>query len=225
MEPKQAAAERALELVEDGMVLGLGTGSTASFFVQGLGRRVAEGLKVTAVATSKAIAEQAGNLGIRLLTSTERQLDLTVDGADEIDPHLNLIKGLGGALIREKVVAAASKRMVVIATGEKLVSELGQGPLPVEVLPLLWERTAAGLEALDLVPALRHNPTKRAAYVTDNGNFILDCRFVPGRDVGRLAADLDRIPGVLGHGLFIDLASQAIVADGREVKVLEPAPV
>lgn len=213
MDPKQAAAERALQEVDEGMVLGLGTGTTASFFVAGLGRRVAEGLKVTAVATSKATAQQAGALGIRLITSIDAPLDLTVDGADEIDPQLNLIKGLGGALIREKVVAAASRRMIVIATSGKLVPNLGAGPLPVEVLPLLWERTSAVLESLDLVPALRHSPATRAAFVSDNGNFILDCRFQTPRDVVQLAADLDRQPGVLGHGLFLGIATDAMVAD------------
>ncbi|MDP9325460.1 MAG: ribose 5-phosphate isomerase A, partial [Candidatus Dormibacteraeota bacterium] len=156
MDPRQAAAERALEEVKAGMLLGLGTGSTASYFVSALGRRVSEGLKVSAVATSKATSELATSLGIRLVTSTDRPLDLTVDGADEIDPNLNLIKGLGGALLREKVVAAASLRMMVIASADKLVPQLGmRAPLPVEVLPLLWERTAAQLEELELRPALR----------------------------------------------------------------------
>jgi ribose 5-phosphate isomerase A len=225
MEPKQAAAERALEEVEDGMVLGLGTGSTASFFVSGLGRRVAEGLRVSAVATSKATADQAGALGIRLVTSIETPLDLTVDGADEIDPALNLVKGLGGALLREKVVAAASRRMVVIATADKLVPHLGsRAPVPAEVLPLLWERTAAALEDLDLKPVLRRASGGHAAFMSDNGNLILDCAFTPPRDLVVLATALDGLPGVLGHGFFLGMASQAIVADeSGDVRVIEPA--
>jgi hypothetical protein len=140
MIPKQAAALRALEEVHDGMLLGLGTGSTARYFIDGLGERVRAGLRVTAVATSRASAEQAVGYGIELVESVAREIDLTVDGADEIDPDLNLVKGRGGALLREKVVAASSARMIVIATADKLVAELGQGPLPVEVLPQLHPR-------------------------------------------------------------------------------------
>jgi ribose 5-phosphate isomerase A len=223
MDPKQAAAERALEEVQDGMLLGLGTGSTASFFVAVLGRRVAEGLRVTGVATSNATAELAASLGIPLLTSVDRDIDLTVDGADEIDPHLNLVKGLGGALLREKVVAAASVRMIVVATDDKLVPALGtRSPLPVEVLPLLWERTAAQLQRLELRPALRQAVT--GAFVSDNGNLILDCAYDPPRELDALAAGLDRLPGVLGHGLFLGIATEAVVAgpDGQ-ARVVTPA--
>jgi ribose 5-phosphate isomerase A len=226
MDPKQAAAERALEEVEDGMLLGLGSGSTASFFVSALGRRVAEGLNVTAVASSKATAELGGALGIRLLTSVDRPLDLTVDGADEIDPRLNLVKGLGGALLREKVVAAASLRMVVIAGEDKLVDHLGSRvPVPVEVLPLLWERTAAQLEELDLRPELRRTGTSGAAFESDNGNLILDCRLTSPRDLDQLALGLDRLPGVLGHGLFLGIATQAVIgSEDGSARVLTPAP-
>jgi ribose 5-phosphate isomerase A len=225
MDPRQAAAERALEEVRDGMVLGLGTGSTASYFVSGLGRRVSEGLKVTAVATSMATSELATSLGIRLVTSTDRPLDLTVDGADEIDPDLNLIKGLGGALLREKVVAAASLRMIVIASADKLVPQLGmRAPLPVEVLPLLWERTAAQLEELELRPALRKIRDTGAAFVSDNGNLILDCAFTPPRDLDALALGLDRLPGALGHGLFLGIATQAIIGEeDGQARVITPA--
>ncbi len=225
MDPKQAAAERALEEVQDGMLLGLGTGSTASYFVSALGRRVAEGLNVTAVATSKATSELAGSLGIRLVTSVDRPLDLTVDGADEIDPRLNLVKGLGGALLREKVVAAASLRMIVIAGEDKLVEQLGsRSPLPVEVLPLLWERTAVQLAELDLRPRLRKIPSSGAAFISDNGNLILDSGFTPPRDLEALALGLDRLPGVLGHGLFLGMASQAIVSDADgHARVITPA--
>ncbi|HEV3234309.1 MAG TPA: ribose 5-phosphate isomerase A, partial [Candidatus Dormibacteraeota bacterium] len=197
----------------------------ASYFVSSLGQRVSEGLNITAVATSKATADLATSLGIRLVTSADRALDLTVDGADEIDPHLNLIKGLGGALLREKVVAAASLRMIVIAGADKLVPRLGmRAPLPVEVLSLLWERTGAELEELDLRPELRKVQSSGAAFVSDNGNLILDCAFAPPRDLDELALGLDRLPGVLGHGLFLGIATQAIIGDeDGSARVITPA--
>jgi ribose 5-phosphate isomerase A len=220
MEPKQAAALRALEEVQDGMLLGLGTGTTAAYFIDALGERVRGGLRITAVATSDASATQATALGIPLVDAVDRDIDLTVDGADEIDPSLNLIKGRGGALLREKVVAAASRRMMVIATDEKLVPHLGQGPLATEILPLLWQRTAESVRALDLEPSLRR--VGEAIAVSDNGNYLLDCRFQPPRDVEALAAGLDRIPGVLGHGLFLGIASEAAVAGPAGVRVIRP---
>jgi ribose 5-phosphate isomerase A len=222
MEPKQAAAVRALEEVADGMLLGLGSGSTAAFFIDALGERVRGGLQITGVATSRASADQAGGFGIPLLEHIDRPIDLTVDGADQVDPQLNLIKGLGGALLREKVVAAASNRMMVIATEDKLVPRLDHGPLPIEVLPLLWERTAEAIAALGLAPILRQ--TGQAPYVSDNGNLILDCAFSPPPDLGLLAAGLDRLPGVLGHGLVLGMATEAMVAgpDG-EVSVVTPS--
>jgi ribose 5-phosphate isomerase A len=220
MEPKQAAALRALEEVEDGMLLGLGTGSTAAYFIDALGARVRGGLQVTAVATSKASAEQAGGFGIPLLENVDRPIDLTVDGADQIDPRLNLVKGLGGALLREKVVAAASNRMMVIATEDKLVPRLDHGPLPVEVLPLLWERTAATISALGLEPILR--PAGQAPFVSDNGNLILDCQLNGALEPAQLAAALDAIPGVIGHGLFVGIATEAAIAGPDRVRVLRP---
>src|SRR5258708_27138300 len=155
MEPKQAAALRALEEVEDGMLLGLGTGSPAAFYMDALGEGGGGGLSVPAVATSKASADQAARYGIALLEAVDRPIDITVDGADEIDPALNLVKGLGGALLREKVVAAASSRMIVIATEEKMVPRLGRGRLPVEAQPLLSLRTAETIRGLSLVPRKR----------------------------------------------------------------------
>lgn len=220
MEPKQAAALRALEEVEDGMLLGLGTGSTAAYFIDALGERVRGGLQVTAVATSKATAERAGDFGIPLLENVDRPIDLTVDGADQIDPRLSLVKGLGGALLREKVVAAASRRMMVIATEDKLVPRLDHGPLPVEVLPLLWERTAATISALGLEPTLR--PAGPAPFVSDNGNLILDCQLNGALEPAQLAAALDAIPGVIGHGLFVGIATEAAIAGPDRVRVLRP---
>jgi ribose 5-phosphate isomerase A len=220
MEPKQAAALRALEEVEDGMLLGLGTGSTAAYFIDALGERVRGGLQVAAVATSKATAERAGDFGIPLLENVDRPIDLTVDGADQIDPRLSLVKGLGGALLREKVVAAASRRMMVIATEDKLVPRLDHGPLPVEVLPLLWERTAATISALGLEPTLR--PAGPAPFVSDNGNLILDCQLNGALEPAQLAAALDAIPGVIGHGLFVGIATEAAIAGPDRVRVLRP---
>jgi ribose 5-phosphate isomerase A len=220
MEPKQAAALRALEEVEGGMLLGLGTGTTAAYFIDALGKRFRGGLQVTAVATSKASAEQAGGFGIPLLENVDRPIDLTVDGADQIDPRLNLVKGLGGALLREKVVAAASNRMMVIATEDKLVPRLDHGPLPVEVLPLLWERTAATISALGLEPSLR--PAGQAPFISDNGNLILDCQLNGALEPAQLAAALDAIPGVIGHGLFLGIATEAAIAGPDRVRVLRP---
>ena len=230
MDLKRQAAEKAAEQVTDGMLLGLGTGSTAAQFISVLGDRVAAGLRVSCVATSVASERQARALGIPVFNRAERRLDLTVDGADEVDPHLNLVKGLGGALLREKIVAAASARMVVIATEDKLVSRLGErAPVPVEVLPLLWERTAEAIGALGLTTILRPLPgtedpaSQSPPYVTDNGNFIVDCHLAGPLDPGQLAADLDAIPGVMGHGLFIGIASQAFIAGATGVRLLDPA--
>ncbi|MGI8607839.1 MAG: ribose-5-phosphate isomerase RpiA [Candidatus Dormibacteria bacterium] len=225
---KRLAAEKAVEQISDGMLLGLGTGSTAREFIDVLGIRVAAGLRVTCIATSIASERQAEALGIPIVDRADRPLDLTVDGADEIDPGLNLIKGLGGALVREKVVAAASRRMLVIATEEKLVPNLGHRcKLPVEVLPLLWERTAATIELLGLTATLRPHPgnedpsVQSPAYVTDNGNFIVDCRLKGLMDPQQLSADLDAIPGVIGHGLFVRLASQAVIAGPHGVRLVD----
>lgn len=230
MDLKRQAAEQAVEMVSDGMLLGLGTGSTAAQFINVLGERVAAGLRVGCVATSVASERQARALGIPVFDRVDRHLDLTVDGADEIDPHLNLVKGLGGALLREKVVATASRRMVVIATEDKLVSRLGErSPLPVEVLPLLWERTAEAIGALGLTTILRPPPgtkdpsSQSLPFVTDNGNFIVDCHLAGPLDPRQLAAALDAIPGVMGHGLFVQMASQAVIAGPSGVRLLDPA--
>jgi ribose 5-phosphate isomerase A len=230
MDLKRQAAERAVEQVADGMLVGLGTGSTAAHFIAVLGERVAGGLRVSCVATSIASERLAHALGIPLFDRADRPLDLTVDGADEIDPQLNLVKGLGGALLREKVVAAASRRLVVIATEDKLVSRLGErAPLPVEILPLLWERTAEAIGGLGLTTILRPLPgTEDPAwqsppFITDNGNLIIDCHLAAPMDPRQLAADLDAIPGVMGHGLFVRMASQAVIAGASGVRLLDPA--
>ena len=224
---KRAAAAQALAEVEDGMRLGLGTGSTARHFVDLLGQRVAQGLNVTCVPTSEQTAAQARGLGIVLtdLDSTP-ELDLTVDGADEIDPRLRLIKGAGGALLREKIVASASARMVVIADAGKLVPELGRFPLPIEVNAFGLGATRRAIERVmerngaDAAPAQRMRADGEA-YVTDGGHLILDASFGRISDPEALAEALLDIPGVVEHGLFIGLCHAAYVADANGVRVVK----
>ncbi len=223
---KQHAALRALDLVEDGMRLGLGTGSTVAYFVEALGQKVAEGLKVVCVPTSETTRVQAERLRIPLTTLDDTpQLHLTIDGADEIDDQLRLIKGGGGALLREKIVATASDKMVVIAADNKLVHVLGNFPLPVEVVGFgvtatrdLVEATAAQAGCQGEIK-LRQDQ-KGEPFVTDQGNFILDCAFgqIPEPEV--LSFALKQVPGVVEHGLFIGVADAAILAGPRGVKVL-----
>jgi ribose 5-phosphate isomerase A len=219
-ELKRAAAERALELVQPGMLLGLGTGTTARHFIAGVGRLVSSGMRLTGVATSRASATQAQALGIPLLDVLERSVDLAVDGADEIDSSLRLIKGRGGALFREKLVAEASARFVVVAEEAKLVSRLGAGVLPVEVLPFLWQRTAARVAALGGSWAVRGG--EEAPFLTDNGNLVLDMTFGDGgiADPEGLGRQLKLITGVVEHGLFCGLTSGVILAGAGGVRVL-----
>ncbi|WP_341482605.1 ribose-5-phosphate isomerase RpiA [Microvirga solisilvae] len=218
---KRAAAERAAEFVTDGMRLGLGTGSTAAHFVAAIGERVRGGLKVVGVPTSEATREQAQREGIPLATLDEMpELDLTVDGADELDDDLRLIKGGGGALLREKIVASASRRMIVIADSSKRVAKLGKFPLPIEVVPFgltATERAIAKLlESLGTAGELRLRRAKDGApYVTDGGHFILDAHLGRIDKPNVLASTLNNIPGVVEHGLFIGLASGAILATGE----------
>jgi len=208
---KRAAAAKAVELVQDGMLVGLGTGSTARFFTEGVGSLVAEGMKLRGVPTSRATAELAASLGIPIVTEIVGQIDLAVDGADEVDPALNLIKGRGGALFREKLVAAAAKRFVVVVDESKLVKALGVGVLPVEVLPFLWRSTAQRIAAIGVSLVVRGG--EETPYVTDNGNIILDLT-VPGpiNAVEDLATELKSITGVVEHGLFVGMTDTVIVA-------------
>jgi len=209
-EYKQAAAEKALELVQDGMLVGLGSGSTARFFTEGVGRLVSAGTTVRAVPTSRATAELAAELGIPIVTELIGQIDLAVDGADEVDPALNLIKGRGGAMAREKLVAAASKRFVVVVDESKLVKQLGAGVLPVEVLPFLWRSTAERLAALGVSLVLRGG--EETPYVTDNGNLILDLTVEGGiKDPAAFGVELKKITGVVEHGLFVGMTDTVIV--------------
>jgi ribose 5-phosphate isomerase A len=223
---KEQAARAALEFVKDGMRLGLGTGSTAARFVEALGERVAAGLKVICVPTSEATRTQAERLGIPLTTLDDTpQLDLTVDGADEIDDQLRMIKGGGGALLREKITATASAQVLIIADDSKVVERLGKFPLPVEVVRFGLLATMRLMEALAAEVGcegeIRLRPGQGdAPFVTDQGNLIVDCAFgsIPEPEV--LAFALKRVPGVVEHGLFLGLADLAIVAGVGGVNAL-----
>ncbi|MEK3944331.1 MULTISPECIES: ribose-5-phosphate isomerase RpiA [Paenibacillus] len=224
MNVKQLAAEKAVEFVKDGMKIGLGTGSTAYWAINKLGERVSEGLKITAVATSRASEEQARELGIPIVAFGDiDSLDLTIDGADELDSSLQLIKGGGGALLREKIVASNSTRMIVIADESKVVNTLGKFPLPVEIVPFAWEWTVAELAKLGCNPELRRSGEE--LYKTDNGNYIADCRFEVIESAPKLALTIQSIPGVVEHGLFIGIAAMAIVGkkDGS-IEIIEAKP-
>jgi len=215
---KIRAAARSLDYVEPGMTLGLGSGSTAAHMVRLLGERVRAGLAVRGVATSRATEALAAEAGIPLLTLEDvTRLDLTIDGADEVDRALRLIKGGGGALLREKVVASVSDRLVIIADRSKRVERLGAFPLPVEVVRFAWKVVAEALGADGAQVVLRMRDG--APFVTDEGHYILDCAFGAIADPEALAARIGAIPGVVEHGLFIDMADVAIFAgdDGEEV--------
>ncbi len=220
---KRAAAEASLKYVKDGMILGLGTGSTARYVLEGLARRIEdEGLLVHGVPTSLATAEAAKLLRIPLTSLEDHPvLDLAIDGADEVDPRLDLIKGLGGALFRERIVAAAAKKFIVVVDASKLVPRLGtRSPVPVEVHPFGWRASQVRLEALGARVELR----KRGGDVvhTDNDNHILDAWFGPIRSPGTLAAAIDAIPGVVGHGLFLKMADLVLAASEKGVRTLRP---
>ena len=223
-ELKRAAAERAVDFVEDGTVLGLGTGSTAAFFVEALARRVAAGLTVIAIPTSERTAAQARRLGIPLTGFAEhRQIDLAVDGADEVQRvSLDLIKGRGGALLREKIVAAASRRFIVVVDRDKLVDRLGTaGPLPVEVVQFGWEVTAGAHERLGARPELRRAGSGEP-FVTDGGNFILDCLFGAIDNPAETERRINAIVGVVENGLFVGRSSAVIVASEDGIEILTP---
>jgi len=220
---KRAAAERAVEFVEPGMVLGLGTGSTAAFVIETLGKRVAQGLDVVGIPSSERTAEMARRLGIRVASFAEHdRIDLAIDGADEVlRGSLDLVKGGGGALLREKIVAAASDRFIVVVDDEKLVDRLGQHmPVPVEVTQFGWQATAAALERLGARPQLRQ--ASGGPFVTDGGNLILDCRFASIDDPGGLECRLNMTVGVVDNGLFVGRSSAVVVASERGVDILKP---
>jgi ribose 5-phosphate isomerase A len=218
---KRDAAERAAELVEPGMWVGLGSGSTALFATRRIAERIRAGALpgVLGVPTSRAVGEEARRLGIPLASDAlPRDVDLTIDGADEVDLDLNLIKGGGGALLREKIVAQASRREVIVVDDAKLSPRLGtRRALPVEVLAFGWSSQARWLEALGARVELR-GAAAGAPFVTDSGNLILDCRFGPLADPLGLAARLDARTGIVEHGLFLGLASDLIVAGASGVR-------
>lgn len=218
---KRQAAEEAVKLVRSGMVLGLGHGTTAHYALLALAERLRSGAlqEVVGIPCSRAVGEAARELGIPLATLEEHpELDLTIDGADEVDPQLNLIKGGGGALLREKIVAQASRREVIVADEGKLSPALGtRCALPVEVVPFGWRTQVRFLESLGAEVALRRVPGGDP-FQTDHGNWILDCRFGPIPDPRALARDLDGRAGIVAHGLFLDLATDLVVAGAGGVR-------
>ena len=210
-------AGRALEHVNDGVLVGLGSGRAATAFVRALGVRVRQGLRVRGVPTSEATARLAREVGVPLVGLEEGILDITVDGADEVDPELDLIKGYGGALVRERIVATASRRRVTLVGGEKLVAVLGsRGRLPVEVIPFAWPLVARELADLGCRPTLR--TAGGVPFVSDNGNQIVDCAVRPIEAKAAFARDLLAIPGVVDTGLFLGVTNLVVVAEGDGIR-------
>ncbi len=217
---KETAGRAAAGLVRDGDVVGLGTGSTAYFAVVALGERVKAGLKIIGIPTSEHTADLARAVGIPLTTLDEHpEIDITIDGADEVDPNLNLIKGGGGALLREKIVASASKKMVVVADSTKIVPVLGKFPLPVEVIDFARPVIEKKIAALGATTKLR-TKSDGQPFLTDNGHHIIDCSFGKIDDPAALARSLSDMPGVVEHGLFIGVAKLALVGRGTSVEEL-----
>lgn len=217
---KLMAARKAVEFVEDGMVLGLGTGSTTRHAVDEIGKLVAKGYQLVGIPTSVETEKQARSLGIPLTTLDQvKEIDLTIDGADEVDPQFRLIKGLGGALLREKIVAYHSKQEIIIVDDSKVVDRLGaKTPLPVEVVPFSHVRTKEAIEALDCLAVLRGGDRP---FVTDNGNYIYDCKFKVIGEPEKVEGELNSIPGVVENGLFLGLASRVVVGTDEGVVVKE----
>ena len=217
---KQHAAEAAVEYVKDGMIVGLGTGSTTEYAVKKLGERVRDGLAIRGIPTSDVTKVQAEEEGIPLIDFSETMyIDLTIDGADEIDVNLNMIKGGGAALLREKIVASASKEEIIIVSHEKFVKQLGSFPLPVEVIPFGWQIIFNQLETLGGSPDLRLKQGQPLR--TDQGNYIIDCRFRQIIDAAQLEQRLNMIPGVVENGLFTGLCTRMIMAEGEKIVVKE----
>ena len=213
---KQRSAEGACEYVKDGMIVGLGTGSTAEFAVKKIGELVRNGLSIRGIPTSDATKILAESEGIPLIDFSETMfIDLTIDGADEIDANLNMIKGGGAALLREKIVASASREEIIIVSVSKLVQQLGAFPLPVEVIPFGWQVVFNQLESLQGNPELRLKQGQPS--VTDQGNFIVDCHFRKIENPEQLEQHLNMIPGVVENGLFINLCTRMIMADGENI--------
>ena len=221
MKAKRLTGEKAAEYVKDGMKIGLGTGSTAYYAVKKVGEMVRNGLKVKAVPTSKETAELAEEEGIELIELADvDKLDLTIDGADEVDQDFNLTKGGGGALLREKIVASASDKLIIIVDESKLVEKLGAFHLPVEITPFSWQYTQRMVDKFDCKSTLRKEDGE--IYVTDNGNYILDCDFGVIENPIKLSEELNKLPGVVENGIFAEMADIVVVGyESGEVKVLE----
>jgi ribose 5-phosphate isomerase A len=221
-ETKMAAAKRSMEFIENGMRLGIGTGTTVRYVIEMLGERVRQGLKVVGIPTSHASGVLAAQHGIELTTFDEiQELDLAIDGADEIGPGLSLIKGGGGALLHEKIVASAARQFVIVVGEGKVVDQLGRFPLPVEVIPFAAELVRGSLAELGGHPELRPGAEAGTNYQTDEGNWIFDCHFGKIAEPHELAAELRSIVGVVEHGLFLGMATKAVVADAEGVRVME----
>lgn len=218
---KEAAARASLQYVKDGQVVGLGTGSTAAYFIQLLGEKVKSGMRIRGIPTSIRSKELAESLGIPLITLDDcQEIAVTVDGADEVDPELRLIKGGGGAMLREKIVASATKQLVIVADASKKVERLGKFPLPVEVIRFAEALVAKRIRALGADVNVRLGADGNP-YVTDENNHVLDCQFGEIRDPDGLARELSEMPGVVEHGLFIGMASVALFARGSEILELK----
>lgn len=220
---KELVGRKVVEYIQDGMVVGLGSGSTATCAIHSLGERVAQGLSIRAISTSEASTSLARELGIELITLEEEPvIDLTFDGADEVDPQLNLIKGLGGALLREKIIASATTRELILVDPSKLVDRLGtKCPLPVEVVPLAWSLVQRAFVAKGLQPELRMEGAE--PFVTDNGNYIIHCTFPDGID-DPAATDrwINDIPGVVENGLFVGYTDVVLVGEeSGECRIIE----
>jgi len=221
-ELKRAAAHAAAATLEDNQIIGLGTGSTATLAVRAIADRVRDGLRITGIATSEETARLAHELGIRLSTLDEHgRIDVTIDGADEVElGTLHLIKGRGGALLREKIVASASARLIIAVDESKLVERLGvRDAVPVEVVPFGWRKTEERLRRLGASPVMREG-AEGGPYRTDGGHYILDCTFHGIADAGELGDRLDRTIGVVEHGLFIGMTSQVVIGTPAGVKIL-----
>jgi ribose 5-phosphate isomerase A len=216
---QRATGEHAATYVQEGMIVGLGTGSTAVFAIAALAARVAQGLHIRAIPTSKASAAQARAGGIPLTTlNTHPAIDVTIDGADEVDPDMNVIKGRGGALLREKIVASATTRQVIIVDETKLVRRLGERmPLPVEIVPFGWKRTTSALASFGLVPTLRRAGS--APFRSDNGNYIVDCALPPTFALHDLAAAIKATVGVVEHGFFLGLTHTVVIGTPSGIEV------
>lgn len=217
---KKMVGEEAASYIKDGMKVGLGSGTTMYYLVKELGERVKQGLQVTGIPTSNKTAEWAKEFGVPLTDFTEvQELDLAIDGADEVDANLQLIKGGGGALLREKIVADAAKELLIIVDGSKIVQYLGAFPLPVEVVPFGWEVTAAKVEKLGC--ELKRREVDGVVYKTDNGNFILDCDFKEIHDPQKLQQELISLVGVVETGLFINMTNRVLVGKKEKVELVQ----